>query len=328
MGSPIRAIANSPLIAGLVVGALMLAPSGAAAQDSKASAEELFQLGKAAMAKNDLTKACAYFQGSLNADFALGTLLNLGICLEQAGTLASAWGAFRSLEDKARQAGPTQAERARYAHDRAELLRPRLSRLRIVLSPEAKAVNGLTVKIDGVVAQPELFEVGVPVDPGTRGVVVSAPAHDDWNETVTVAGEKQKLDLTVPGLKLSPVMAPPVAPAPPPPPPSSTRTVGFVIGGIGAASLVAGGVFGLLALGASKDSKCDGCIDGSDELTNAKAAYSRANAFAWVTNIALGVGVVGLGVGTALVLTSGSGAKKRTAQLLLSPSGVGIGGTL
>jgi hypothetical protein len=311
---------------GLLAGALMLGPSVAQAQD-KASAEELFQLGKAAMAKNDLTKACAYFQGSLNADFALGTLLNLGICLEQAGKLASAWGAFRSLEDKARQAGPNQAERARYAHDRAELLRPRLSRVRIVLSPEAKAMNGLTVKIDGVVAQPELFEAGVPVDPGTRGVVVSAPEHDDWTQTVTVEGEKQKLDLTVPGLKLSPVMPKPAAP-PPPPPPSSTRTVGFVVGGIGAASMVAGGIFGLLALGASKDSKCDGCIEGSDELSDAKGAYSRANAFAWVTNIAIGVGVVGLGVGTALVLTSGSGAKKKTARLVVSPNGLGVGGTL
>ena len=58
--------------------ALLLLPAAAAAQD-KASAEELFQLGKAAMAKNDLAKACNYFQGSLNADFALGTLLNLAI---------------------------------------------------------------------------------------------------------------------------------------------------------------------------------------------------------------------------------------------------------
>lgn len=311
----------------LLAAALVLAPSVAAAQD-KASAEELFQLGKASMAKKDYAKACAYFQGSLNADFALGTLLNLGICLEQAGKTASAWGAFRTLEDKANQA--SQAERARYAHERAEALRPKLSRVRIVLSPEAKALNGLTVKIDNVVAQPELFEVGVPVDSGTRGITASAPEHDEWTTTINVDGDKQKLELTIPGLKLTPVAAPP-----PPtvitktaPPPSNARTIGFVVGGIGAASLVAGGVFGLLAIGANKDSKCDGCVEGSDELTNAKAAYSRANAFAWVTNFAIGLGVVGVGVGTVLVLTSGSGEKKKTARLLVSPNGFGIGGTL
>lgn len=338
MGLPTRANASKPLrvalrtrsaswhTSALLVGALMLAPSLSAAQD-KTSAEELFQLGKASMAKKDYSKACAYFQGSLNADFALGTLLNLGICLEQAGKIASAWGSFRTLEDKATQAN--QAERAKYAHDRAEALRPRLSRVRIVLSPDAKALNGLTVKIDGVVAQPELFEAGVPVDSGSRAIVVSAPEHDDWTTSISVDGDKQKLDLTIPGLKLTPVVEkPPTVITKTAPPPSSTRTVGFVVGGIGAASLVAGGIFGLLAIGANKDSKCDGCVEGSDELTNAKAAYSRANAFAWVTNFALGLGVVGVGVGTVLVLTSGSGEKKKTARLLISPNGLGIGGTL
>ena len=326
MGFPTRASASRAA----VIAALLLAPSVASAQD-KTSAEELFQLGKQAMAKNDLVKACAYFQGSLNADFALGTLLNLGICFEQAGKHASAWGAFRTLEDRARQASPPQAERAKYAHDRAELLRPRLSRVRIVLSPEAKALAGLTVKIDQVVAQPELFDVGVPVDIGKRAVVVSAPEHEDWTQVVSIDAEKQKVDVNVPALKATPaapVAPPPVAPPPPPPAENPTRTIGFAVGGAGAAMLLTGGVFGFLALRASKSAECEACVDPSDELTDAKSAYSRARAFAWVSNVGIGLGVVGLGIGTVLVLTSGAGENKKTARLLVSPSGIGIGGTL
>lgn len=317
--------------AALLALAIALVPSVAAAQDK--NAEDLFQLGKTSMASKDFAKACGYFQASLNAEFALGTLLNLAICHEQAKMIASAWSDYRLLEDKARAATPPQAERAKYAHEHAELLRPRLSRMRIIVAADAKALSGLTVKIDGVVAQPELYDVGVPVDIGKHTVVATAPEHDDSTQTIGVDEDKQRVDVTITALKASPVAPPPPAVAGPktsaPPADSgSNRTIGYVVGGIGAASLVAGGVFGLLALGASKDAKCEGCVDPSGELDSAKSAYSRANTFGWVSNIAVGVGIVGLGIGTVLVLTSGSGAEKKTARLLVSPNGIGIGGTL
>src|SRR4051812_32290570 len=136
--------------------ALVVAAAPAAAQD-RASAEELFQLGKATMARHDYTKACGYFQASLSADFALGTLVNLALCHEESGKIATAWGEFRLLEERARKANPPQTDRAELAHQHAEALRPRLSRIHIVLSPAARAHRGLAVKIDGIVAQPELF---------------------------------------------------------------------------------------------------------------------------------------------------------------------------
>lgn len=334
MGSPTRACASRPATlrrpaalrrSGALALAIALAAAPASAQDGT-SAEELFQLGKAAMARNELTKACSYFQGSLNADFALGTLLNLGICLEQSGKVASAWTAFRTLEDKARQATPPQAERARYAHDRAEALRPRLSRMRLVIAPATQALSGLTVKIDGVVAQPELFDVGVPVDTGKRSLVVSAPGYLEWSQTVVVDDEKLRLEVSVPALKIAPP-PPPARPAPPPPD-TSRRTTGFVVAGIGAASLVTGGVFGLLALRASNAAQCDGCVDPSEALTDAKSAYNRANTFGWVSNITIGAGVAALGLGTFLIFTSGPRSPRKTAHLYVSPAGLGLGGTL
>ena len=285
--------------------ALVLLPGLARAQQDKAGAEALFQAGKAAMAKKDLATACSKFQASLNADFALGTLLNLAICHEEAGKIASAWSEYKALEDRARQASPPQLDRVKFARDKAEALRPRLSYVRIVLAPEARAIAGLTVKIDGVVAQPELFDAGVPVDAGKRSVVASAAGREDWTQTVAVDDERLKVDVTVPGLKEPPK---PVAPPPPkpvaPPPETDNRTLGYIVGGVGVASLAAGVVFGLLTLGATKDAKCSGCLVGSDDLSRAEDAYHRANTFGWVSNITLAVGVVGLGVGTVLVFTS------------------------
>jgi hypothetical protein len=324
------------LASSALVALIALAPAPCAAQD-RASAEELFQLGKAAMAKNELLKACGYFQGSLKADFALGTLLNLAICHEQAGRVASAWGEFRTLEERAKQANPPQVDRAKFAHDHAEALRPRLSRLRIILSPEAKALP-LTVKIDGVPAQAELFDAGIPVDTGKRIVVASSSGYEDYPQTIAVDDEKMTLEMTVPPLK------PKSASADKTPPSNnaslddidrlaaakSQRTLGFVVGGIGAASLAVGGVFGFLAVKASNDSKCAGCINGSPELDNAESAYKRARTFAWVSDIALLAGVAGLGAGALLIITAkgSNDTKPSVTALSVGPNGVAIGGTL
>ena len=297
--------------------ALVLASSSVAFAQSqnKAAAEELFQLGKAAMEKKDYAKACKAFQESLDAELTNGTLLNLALCHEQAGKLASAWSDYRALEDRARQASPPQADRAKFAHDKAEALRPRLSRVKITLSPEAKALTGLTVKIDGTVAPPELFEAGIPVDTGKRAISASAADHEEWSQTVSVDADKQTLDVTVPMLKAKEVAPAPVTKADPvtvkPAEPAKSseggdyRAVGYVVGGIGAAALATGAVFGVLALGKKNDAKCEEvCINPSTKLSDARDAYNTANTFGWISNIAIAAGVIGVGVGTILVLTS------------------------
>ena len=72
----------------------------------------------------------------------MGTLLNLALCHEQIGKIASAWGEFRSVEQQARAAVPPNENRAKLAHDHAEALQPRLSRIKIIVPPEARACPG------------------------------------------------------------------------------------------------------------------------------------------------------------------------------------------
>jgi hypothetical protein len=325
-------------------GVFVLCPSVCFAQD-RTSAEELFQLGKGAMARQDLPKACGYFQASLKADFALGTLLNLAICHEQAGKIASAWSEYRMLEDRARRASPPQPDRAQFAHDHAELLRPRLSRVHVTLSAEAAAIKGLVVKIDGAPAAPELFEAGVPVDPGKRKIEASAPDYEDWSQLLTVDDERLKLEAVIPALKHGAAPRPKsagsvdLAAIERVSAERSQRTVGFVIGGIGVASLVTGGVFGLLAIGAADDAKCPRpCYTTTQDrkpntvLDDANDAYARADTYAWVSNVTLAAGLVGVGVGTYLILTAssrgGTAPTDRAKRTWVAPVPLAGGGAL
>jgi hypothetical protein len=301
---------------------------GPALAQQRANAEELFQLGKGAMARQEYTKACNFFQASINAEFALGTLLNLAMCHEQAGKIASAWAEFRTLEDRARRATPPQTDRAQFAHERVEALRPRLSRVRILLAPETASTMGLVVTIDGVGVAPELFDGGVPVDLGKRKIAASAPERQEWTQVLTVDDERLSLEVTVPALRRATAPATPasaasidLAEAERLAAQRSQRVVGFVAGGIGLASLATGAVFGLLAVHSAAQAQCPApCFNTTETgspntaIHDAKDAYDRANTFGWVSNVTLATGVVGLAIGAYLVLTAKPAATRATAK--------------
>ncbi len=313
----------------LLLLAVVLAAKPAVAQQH-ASAEELFQLGKTAMAKKDYAHACDYFKASLQSEFALGTMLNLATCHEQQGKVASAWSEFHVLEDRALRASPPQIDRADFAHDKAEALRPRLSRVRLFLSPEAKRTKGLVAKVDGTVLDSHLYEVGAPVDPGERTLVVEAPDREPWSHTFTVAGEHTIVPIEVPALRV--VFKPEqidVAEADRRAALRSRKTAGIVVGGIGAASLVTGIVFGLLAKQADGQTSCPApCYVTDQKLTDAHDAYTREKTYAWVSDVGVGLGILGLGVGTYLVLKAPRSTAKKQTGLRIGPAGLVFEGTL
>jgi hypothetical protein len=321
---------------------LTLAAGPVAAQD-RAGAEELFQLGKSAAARQDYAKACSFFQASLDAEFTLGTLLNLAICHEQIGKIASAWAEYRVLEDRARRAAPPQLDRAQFAQAHAAALRARLSRISIALAPEAAAISGLVVKIDDATIAPELFEAGVPVDIGQRTVTAVAPGHESWSQVVGVNDERVTLKATVPALRRLATTTPPTehardlgeverAAAE-----QSRRTVGFVIGGVGVASLATGAIFGLLALAAAENAHCPApCLPTSQgdnpSFVSANDAYQRADTLAWVSNVTLAAGVLAGALGAYLVLTTparrAAESKSRSLRTALGITGASGGAGL
>lgn len=315
----------------------------AAAQPSAPTdtADSMFREGKKAMEAGDYARACPLFEESQRLDPAGGTLMNLGLCLEKAGKVASAERAYQSAATRARADG--RADRLGEAHAHLAALGPRVPT--VVLVP-SRAGRPSRVAIDG--QKVDDLDEPVRLDPGPhtarieRDGALPATRSFDLRE-----GEHKKLSLDD---EPSPALPAP-APAPPPPStaappapegftpkayvlttrpgaaavapdessahprasfsPASWASLGVSLAGFGVA-----GITGLMAVSA-RSTYTSTCIDARAYCTDAEAlaAGERARDLAWVSTIAVGVGFGALW--TALLLP-------RSFPVAPSPAGAGL----
>lgn len=302
--------------------------AGTARADKLTDAEELFRRAKALMAEKKDREACPLLEESERLDPQIGTLLNLAICHENMGRIASAWGEFKAVEQRA-----NRNDRVKMAHDRAARLEPRLSRLKIVA---AEKPAGLVVKVDGE-AKGEPLWGGVAVDPGPRTLEASAPGKVTATWKADVEGEGALVTVTVPRLEDQPAPKAVVVARVDPAIEQreidriaanrSRRTAGVVVGASGLAVLAAGGVFGILAIGKNGDASraCPApCVAGSSAARTADDRTDRALLFANLANVAIPVGVVAAAVGAVLYFGAGP-TERRTAWLAPAPGGGTVG---
>lgn len=312
----------------LLLGALVILPPVAAAQGrDRAGAEALFRAGRDAAERGDYATACQRFEESNRLDPALGTLFNLADCEEKTGKLASAWQRFREV---AQRLSPTD-ERSAIARDRAAALEPRLPKLVLHLAegvpPEAVVVR------DGVELGTASLGLGLPVDPGAHVVLVRAPGRVDKRYELTLQeAETRELHLEAGEVEAAATPGPEVPPTTPSSTTSSTLTVlppnesapsktaGYVITGVGAASLVAGLVTGGLALSrkGEMDDNCD--ARGACNQTGLDAAEA-GDTFATISTVTFGLGAVGVALGTVLLLTSEDETKRISVGATTGPHG-------
>ena len=170
---------------------------------------------------------------------------------------------------------------------------------------KGEPTTAIRVFLDGAPLLEQLDGRAQMVDPGLHHVRFESAAGVREVQVVVAEGQKNSL-----------VLADFTEPRPAPPLAALRRsdraegspvqrTAGFIVAGIGLASLTVGGISGILALSASGDATCASpCPAGSAKLANADSAYDRTNTLAWVSNVTLAVGVVGLAVGAYLVLTA------------------------
>ena len=274
----------------------------------RAVARTLFEQGRALMTEGKYAEACPKLAESQRLDPAGGTLLNVAACHEKEGKTASAWSEFNDALTQARRDG--RADREAAAKERLAVLEPILSRITLRLGAGA-AVSGLEVKLDGAVIGQAALGIALPVDPGSHRVAVSAPGKNPWTTQVELAAKADNKDVQIPTLQDAPVplatstvpTASVAASSAQPPPAAPSRTLGYVVGGVGIVALGVGGIFGLRAFSKWSDSKSHCPNDACD--AEAVSLHDSANNAAWASDILMGVGVVGVGVGTYLVLTSG-----------------------
>jgi hypothetical protein len=192
---------------------LAIAVAAAPATESKAvRAEKLFREGRALLKADLPLQACPKFRQSLEADPALGTLLNLADCEERTGAMVQAWLHFNEAAGWAER--NREADRAQIAKDRASTLKAKLSWL--ALSAE-KPVPGLVVKVNDMPVELGATPQSVPLNAGEAVVVASAEGFESWRTRVLV-GNQATVSLKVPALveKNAAVAAAPPTPAPAP----------------------------------------------------------------------------------------------------------------
>jgi len=279
----------------------------------KGHGDGLVHGGKALIDHGNVESACEKFAESQRLDPGGGTLLNLALCHETQGRLATEWAELTEASAIANRDG--RSDRVAFAREHIEAIEPRLSHL-IISVPETSRIPGLVVRRNGAVVGAAGWGTEIPADGGTHLIEAEAPGHDTWRIQVTIDAERDRKTVEVP--RLSAAAAVPVLPPaasnthasarPPvptqdrnnrlhPPAGAAPRSVlPWVLGGFGIASLAVGGYEGYRAFDLKKQSD-DACDGGSCGQRAVDLNHDTGRA-ADVSTVACAVGVAALGVST------------------------------
>ena len=312
----------------LGLGTLLLCGSlarHACAEPTAAEAE--YRRGVTAFEAGDYVVACRAFGESYRLDPLPGALFTLATCELRAGRLASAAGRFSDylelVERLPAEQQQRESERRAVAEAERRKLKLQVPRLELKLD-DASHTSQIT--LNGVEVAPQSLGVELPVDPGEQVVeqrFVSGRLH---RERVTLqAGESKRVVLKIsedPPVSSRPARSPSVSIATP----RSSSALPFVVGGIGVAGIVVGGVAGSFAISSAAVVRRE--CDGAACSVVGKEAADTGKREALISTIAFGVGAVGLTAGIVLYVTRSEARSASTGQLAvgISPQRVVVSG--
>lgn len=177
-------VQRTHLLSGTLLTAWLFSSHTAAAQEQ--ALEEKY---KAALAERDAGNfeiACPKLSdivkqradASGDPSKGLGARLELAVCFEGWGKLASAGEQYALVEKFASAAG--QKERSKRARERAVALLPRVARIRIRVPQSVVRLTGVSISLDGNRLERELWDTLIPVDRGRHSVTVEATGRLPW----------------------------------------------------------------------------------------------------------------------------------------------------
>ncbi len=318
---PILLTARPALAAGATV------TTATAAQ--KGEAGKSFKRGAVALEEGKLEDAVTEFRRSLDVVDSPNTRLMLARALTKLGRPAEAYRELEQTIAVAEQAAQTDKKYASAAEAaRAESAEVR-SQIGLVTVRVSGAENGDALSVGGEAVERAAWERPIAVAPGKVRVVLKSARGEVTREVDVAAGGSADVEIAPPAAPKAsaPVEAqvetPPIAPSPP-----TTRTIGYIAGGVGIAGVVTFAVFG--AMNNSKFRKLqDDCINNvcKSELESER---DTGKTYQTIANVGLVAGVVGLGTSAVLLLISGSGesspAKAASVRRsTASPARIGVG---
>ena len=326
--SPVGRVLGTRAALSLIVGlGLAIVPAPALAQDSSADssaealkrAREQFGQALALQTAGDWAGALALLKDVAAVKSTPQVRFNMALCEEKLGKLVAALGDYELAASDARAEKADQV--AEEVEGRLESLRQRIPKLTVKRGAGAEATS---VMVDGVSLGDQVIGTPMPIDPGPHTVEANAPGFKPFRKSLRVAEQQNEVvEIELEAL--------------PPPPAIAGGTgagaragggrspvYGYVIGGIGIASLGASGVF--FGLRAGKISDLDKVCPPPDRQCPSHAQQGDIDAgkmYTTLANVTLAVGVAAVAGGLVLVLTSGPSGEPSVA-LAPSPGGVQV----
>jgi tetratricopeptide (TPR) repeat protein len=174
-------------------------------ETDRSLAQSLFEQGKRLMDGGNFEHACPKLEESQRLDPRGGTLLNLALCHERQGKIATAWTDFKGALSAARRDG--RQDRITAAEEHIAALEPKLPWLTLTATG---VVEGEEIKLDGAAVGRAAWGSPVSIDPGAHELRATAPGRKPWSLALTIAiGEKRTV--TIPALEADPNQAAPAA---------------------------------------------------------------------------------------------------------------------
>jgi type III secretion system FlhB-like substrate exporter len=266
-------------LASLVAGGLgTTAHAGPAPDPRIEKADRLFAEGKALLGSN-LVQACAKFDESLHENpAAIGTLLNVALCDEKLGRVASAVAKFSEARNRAKEQG--LPEHVRAAEEHIAALTPSVPHLALTLT---EPLPDMSILIDGTLVAPGAL-ASVAVDPGERVIVVNASARLPYR-TKIIVGKAEHKDVVIPALAKSIIIK------------SSRLRIGQITTIVGGAALGTGLGLGLYARNLYHKQFDDGrCTHAEPDDLCSPQGQTQTNRARTLGNVGTVVGVAGVAV--------------------------------
>jgi len=280
-------------------------PASAQSADELKAARELFQEAFKDEQERRYPEALEKFRRVAKVKETASVRYRIATVLAGMGHLREARDLYRALAASRASLPASDRETADSAAERAAELDKRIPRL--VLRLQDEPPKDARVSVDGAPVPASTTARPIELDPGDHVVAAAAPGMAPSEKTLTLADGGGETSYTV---TFSPE-APVTAPSPPPAASSgSTRTLGWVALGGGAALVATGALLLVSREGAIDDieTRCPGNVCLEAFRSDVESDQDRARLFG---PLGVGLGVLGLaavGIGTYLLVRSPSPA--------------------
>ena len=197
-------------VLGIVTSTMMLGNLAAAQPTPEANAptraQTLHDEGRALMKQGDHREAYDKFLESLVLRDNMSTRFRFAQAAEKLGKLATASDNYQRVARDSLAA--QQLDRAKFAQNAADKLKPRLSRLSIAVNKHSQAIAGLAITLTGSDGKQHsvhstAWGKATPIDGDSYTLHVSAPGYVAWSQKVLLRNEGHLEHVVVPMLKPS-----------------------------------------------------------------------------------------------------------------------------